>query len=76
MSAMDPAAHAVEASAPVEAVGVVRAIDIVEKAIERRVLVIPGSVFSQRDTHFRLSFATNPAKLEEGLAILRELMQG
>jgi aspartate/methionine/tyrosine aminotransferase len=31
-------------------------------------------VFSQRDTHFRLSFATNPAKLEEGLAILRELM--
>lgn len=27
MSAMDPAAHAVEASAPVEAVGVVRAID-------------------------------------------------
>jgi aspartate/methionine/tyrosine aminotransferase len=52
------------------------ATQFVERAIERRVLVIPGNVFSQRDTHFRLSFATNPAKLEEGLAILRELMQG
>jgi aspartate/methionine/tyrosine aminotransferase len=50
------------------------ATQFVEKAIDRRVLVIPGNVFSQRDTHFRLSFATNPAKLEEGLAILRELM--
>jgi aspartate/methionine/tyrosine aminotransferase len=52
------------------------ATQFVEKAIERRVLVIPGKVFSERDTHFRLSFATNPAKLEEGLAILRSLMTG
>ena len=50
------------------------ATQFVEKAIERRVLVIPGKVFSERDTHFRLSFATNPAKLEEGLGILRALM--
>ena len=46
----------------------------VERAIERRVLVIPGGVFSSRDTHFRLSFATRPDKLAEGLGILRELM--
>jgi aspartate/methionine/tyrosine aminotransferase len=46
----------------------------VERAIERRVLVIPGGVFSSRDTHFRLSFATRPDKLAEGLAILRSMM--
>jgi aspartate/methionine/tyrosine aminotransferase len=46
----------------------------VEQAIARRVLVIPGGVFSSRDTHFRLSFAAPKAKLAEGLAILRELM--
>ena len=46
----------------------------IERAIERRVLVIPGNVFSTRDTHFRISFATRPDRLAEGLAILRELM--
>ncbi|MFO0829630.1 MAG: aminotransferase class I/II-fold pyridoxal phosphate-dependent enzyme [Phycisphaerales bacterium] len=46
----------------------------VEQAIERRVLVIPGKVFSRRDTHFRLSYATNEAKLREGLGILRDMM--
>ena len=48
----------------------------VERAIERRVLVIPGGVFSSRDTHFRLSFATRPDKLAEGLGILRSMMAG
>jgi len=48
----------------------------VEHAIERSVLVIPGKVFSRRDTHFRLSFATRPEMLEEGLGILRDLMRG
>lgn len=38
-----------------------------ERAVGRSVLVIPGRVFSQRDTHFRVSFATDPAKLERGL---------
>ncbi len=46
----------------------------IERAIEHRVLVIPGNVFSSRDTHFRLSFAAKPAKLQEGLAILRGMM--
>jgi len=50
--------------------------EFVERAIERSVLVIPGKVFSRRDTHFRLSYATRPDHLEEGLAILRELMSG
>ena len=48
----------------------------VERAIERNVLMIPGGVFSQRDTHFRISYATSEAKLAEGLEILREMMTG
>ncbi|MBM4111157.1 MAG: pyridoxal phosphate-dependent aminotransferase [Phycisphaerae bacterium] len=47
-----------------------------EKARDRRVLVVPGGVFSARDTHFRISFAVNDAQLAEGLQILRDLMLG
>jgi aminotransferase len=48
----------------------------VEKAIERSVLVIPGKVFSTRDTHFRLSFAAKEETLARGLDVLRGLMRG
>jgi aspartate aminotransferase/aminotransferase len=44
--------------------------DFVAKAIERNVLMIPGNVFSERDTHFRISYATTEAKLAEGCDIL------
>jgi aspartate/methionine/tyrosine aminotransferase len=49
------------------------ATQFVEQAIERNVLVIPGGVFSRRDTHFRLSYATSDAKLQQGLEILAGL---
>lgn len=45
-----------------------------ERALERRVLVVPGAVFSGRDTHFRISYAVTPDKLAEGLEILRDLL--
>jgi aspartate aminotransferase/aminotransferase len=48
----------------------------VEKAIERSVLVIPGKVFSTRDTHFRLSFAAKEETLARGLDVLRGIMRG
>jgi aspartate/methionine/tyrosine aminotransferase len=48
----------------------------VERAIDQNVLIIPGGVFSRRDSHFRLSYATPDAKLEEGLNILRRLLEG
>src|SRR5690606_34557303 len=41
----------------------------VKKAIENNLLIIPGSVFSERKTHFRISFAADNAVLEKGLAI-------
>lgn len=50
------------------------ATEFVERAIGERVLTIPGSVFSHRDTHFRLSYAVAPERLEEGVAILERLL--
>ncbi len=40
---------------------------------EEELLVIPGNVFSQRDTHFRISFAVDDATLERGAAALKRL---
>jgi aspartate/methionine/tyrosine aminotransferase len=48
----------------------------VERAIARNVLIIPGNVFSERDTHFRLSYATDDQTLEKGLDVLVELAAG
>ena len=45
----------------------------VTRAIENNVLIIPGSIFSSKDTHFRLSYATSDEKLQEGLDILVRL---
>lgn len=47
--------------------------EFVSLAIENNVLIIPGNVFSQKDTHFRLSYATSDEKLQEGLEILTKL---
>jgi len=50
-----------------------RATAFVEKAIKNNVLIIPGKVFSERDTHFRISYATSNEKIEQGVEILRGL---
>lgn len=50
------------------------ATQFVERAVERNVLAIPGSVFSRRDTHFRISYAVADDKLAQGLEILTGLM--
>ncbi len=51
----------------------ISATDFVTKAIERNVLIIPGNVFSDRDTHFRISYATTDEKLKQGCEILNAL---
>jgi len=43
------------------------------KAIERSLLIIPGSVFSERKTHFRLSFAASDDTIARGIDVLRSL---
>jgi len=49
------------------------ATEFVEKAIKNNVLIIPGSVFSEKDTHFRISFATSNGKIQQGVEILRKI---
>lgn len=49
------------------------ATEFVTRAIANNVLVIPGNVFSDKDTHFRISYATADDKLAQGLEILRGL---
>jgi aspartate aminotransferase/aminotransferase len=47
--------------------------EFVAEAIRRNLLIIPGNVFSRRDTHFRISYAVDDATLQRGLDLLREL---
>ncbi len=45
----------------------------VKRAVEAGVLVIPGNVFSERDTHFRLAYAADRRTLERGVEALNRL---
>ena len=54
--------------------GNVSATDFVTKAITHNVLVIPGSVFSERDTHFRISYATTDENSAKGAKNLNSLL--
>ncbi len=48
--------------------------EFVTRAIEEhQLLIIPGDVFSRRDTHFRLSYAADDAVIERGIDALRKL---
>ena len=49
------------------------ATEFVRRAIEKNLLVIPGCVFSERDTHFRISFAAPDDTIRQGCEILVEL---
>jgi aspartate aminotransferase/aminotransferase len=48
-------------------------VKFVEKAIARNLLIIPGNVFSEQDSHFRLSFAATDEDIKAGIKILQEL---
>jgi aspartate aminotransferase/aminotransferase len=50
--------------------------EFVEAAIKNNVLIVPGSAFSQRGTHFRLSFAATDEAIEKGVDILNRLAKG
>ena len=49
--------------------------EFVEKAIKNNVLIIPGNVFSEKDTYFRISYATGDEKIRQGVEILRKLAE-
>ncbi len=49
-------------------------IEFVSRAIEKyQLLIIPGSVFSGRDTHFRISYAAPDEVIERGIEALKRL---
>lgn len=45
----------------------------VKAAIDNNLLIIPGSVFSARGTHFRISFAAKDEVLARGIEVLKRL---
>ncbi len=51
------------------------ATEFVAEAIRRNLLIIPGNVFSQRDTHFRISYAVDDVTLRRGLDVLRSMAE-
>jgi len=50
--------------------------EFAERAIDRNILLIPGGAFSDRDTHFRISFATNRDRLAKGLDAIAAILEG
>jgi aspartate aminotransferase/aminotransferase len=49
------------------------ACEFVARAIENELLIIPGNIFSRRDTHFRISYAATEETIERGIDVLRKL---
>lgn len=47
--------------------------EFVARAIENNLLIIPGNVFSEQDTHFRISYAAEDDTLERGVEVLKKL---
>lgn len=46
-----------------------------ERLLEHNVIAIPGAVFSDRDTHFRISYATDDDRLEQGLHAIAKAVE-
>lgn len=47
--------------------------EFVAEAIRNNLLIIPGNVFSPRDTHFRISYAAEDRTLERGCEVLKRI---
>jgi aspartate aminotransferase/aminotransferase len=47
--------------------------DFVAEAVHNNLLVIPGSTFSRKDTHFRISYAASDETIRKGVEILNRL---
>ena len=49
------------------------ATQFVRRAIDEQLLIIPGNIFSRRDTHFRISYAADDRTIDRGIEALRKL---
>lgn len=50
-------------------------VKFVEKAIANNLLIIPGNVFSEQNSHFRISFAAPDETIRQGVEILQKLAE-
>lgn len=48
--------------------------EFVKKCIAEKLMVVPGSTFSEKDTHFRISYAAPDETIERGLEVLRRII--
>ena len=49
--------------------------EFVAEAIRNQLLIIPGSVFSEKNTHLRISYAATDDTIRRGLDVLRKLIK-
>lgn len=49
--------------------------EFVAEAIQHKLLIIPGSVFSEKGTHMRISYAATDETIKRGLAVLKALIK-
>ena len=49
--------------------------EFAEAAIENNLMIIPGCIFSDSDTHFRVSYAASEETLQRGIEVLQKLAQ-
>jgi aspartate aminotransferase/aminotransferase len=52
------------------------ATEFVAWAIENELLIIPGTIFSQHDDHFRISYAADERTIDRGIEVLKKLARG
>jgi aspartate aminotransferase/aminotransferase len=52
------------------------ATEFVARAIENELLIIPGNIFSARDTNFRISYAASEETIRRGIEVLQKLNSG
>lgn len=49
--------------------------DFIQKCLENNLIVVPGNSFSQKNTHFRISYVTGWEKLEKAVDILNKIVK-
>lgn len=49
--------------------------DFIQAAIEHELMVIPGNIFSDHDTHFRISYAADDEVLDRGIEVLCQIAE-
>jgi len=57
----------------IEAPGSMAGSAFTELALEHKLILVPGNVFSERDSHFRLSFAASDETIERGVEVLHKM---